>query len=126
MDTYALILLICAVVACLAFTFLVIFLVLTLVSLTKTLKRVNYLLMDVEEKLFLLHPLFEVVGKIGLFAESCVDFFSDDEEEEECPKRKRGGKANLNLIGALFDTAQWALITFNFFGKRKKRSWWGD
>jgi uncharacterized protein YoxC len=129
MDNYSLIILICTVVASLAFTFLVIFLITMLVSLTKTLNRASVVLEDVEQKLALLTPLFVLVAKVGNFADNCVSFFSEEDEEEQesckCPKKRKRGEGP-TAIGALLNTAQWALIAINFFGKKKKRSWWGD
>lgn len=130
MDNYSLILLVSAVLACLAFVALVIFLIITLIHFTRTLKRTQHLIDDTEECLYTLFPLINLAGKVGACADSLVGFFSEDEDEDEEDKeaervRKKHSKVT-NFIGALFDTAQWALITFNFFGKKNKRRSWRD
>jgi|GEM_PF-5020931 len=102
------------VIIALAFTALIVFVIMTLLSLRQ---MVN----DLDEKVRTFDPLFRVVNKAGLAIEkkaSKIKQLSEDVEEEEPGELQRNRPVNTAM-----EVAEWAMIGMALWQKIREKKW---
>lgn len=109
MDANSLIITISIVLAAIAFVVLVVFLVMTLLSVTKSLKRTerlidnsNEIAKNVNEKLHVLDPFFNRVSEVGEIVEKkacCVERMDEEKKDK-----------NMELAASVFEFVEWGLL----------------
>lgn len=92
---------ICAIIFTCIFAFAVVYLVLTLKDLRVTLKRVDYIALDVEDKLQSLDSSFNVVSMLGDVAEKKVSGMKVNDYAEHAETRNTQSR----------DIAEWLVLS---------------
>lgn len=92
---------ICAIVFTCIFAFAVVYLILTLKDLRVTLKRVDYIALDVEDKLQSLDSSFNVVSMLGDVAEKKVSGMKVNDHTEHAETRNTQSR----------DIAEWLVLS---------------
>lgn len=108
-------------IVALAFVALVIFLILTLVSLRETLKTTNEMCVDLEKKIHAFDPVVRVVSEVGSTVEKCVHKIKYPSEETSCPCcHQTQGKVE-NRFNTVLEVAEWAVVGLALWQKFKER-----
>ena len=107
-------------IVALVFVLLVIFLVITLISLRRTLKTVNSICMDLEEKVHAFDPLFNVVSGVGQAVEktSCMQQLSEEVNRSSNRVKKQKSEGVLNTT---LEVVEWGLIGLALWQEIKDR-----
>lgn len=108
-------------IVALMFVLLVIFLVITLVSLCRTLKTANSICADLEAKVHSFDPLFNVVHHMGDAVEKrtgSVRQLADEVNQSAAQAKEQ--KTN-SILNTALEVAEWTLIGLALWKKVKER-----
>lgn len=109
-------------IVALAFVALVVFLIMTLVSLRETLKTTNEMCADLEQKIHAFDPVVRVVSEVGSTVEKCVHKIKHAADESQpCPCcHPNHGKVE-SRVNTVLEVAEWAVVGLALWQKIKER-----
>ncbi|MFZ0564603.1 MAG: hypothetical protein WAM28_00170 [Chlamydiales bacterium] len=110
----------CAVVA-LMFLLLVVFLIITLVSVCRTLKTTQSICADIESKIHAFDPLFHVVSGVGQAVEkrACNVQQLAEDVDKSCARDK--SQKTEGILNTALEVVEWGLIGVSLLKRIKDR-----